>query len=71
MGAFGPPPVRGPAPTYPPYKKQKMAKNQAFLAFYIFAPYIPTPPPNKKNNLVQPLEKFAIWFLRLVKISVV
>ena len=81
-GAFGPPPVGGPAPTYPSYKN-KNGKNQPILAFYIFAPS-PQPPSQQKiiwcshcaiSNLVLRLVKIfsgvkihAIWQLRLVKI---
>ena len=65
-GAFGPPPVGGPTPTYP--YKNKNGKNQPFLAFHVFAPSPhpqSTTPPQTKNNLVQPLENLV---LRLVKI---
>ena len=59
MGAFGPSPVGGPAPTYSPYKN-KNGKYHPFLAFYILPPptLSPTPPPSPpKKNLVQLLEK--------------
>ena len=63
-GAFGPPLVRGPAPTYPPYKK-KNGKKSAIFGFLYFCSLNPPTPPQQKiiwcsywKNLV----------LRLVKI---
>ena len=41
MGAFGPPPVRGPAPTYPLTKRNKKWQKLAIYGFLYFAP----PPP--------------------------
>ena len=49
MGAFGPLPVGGPAPTYAPYKN-KNGRNQAFLAFYIFCHLHSHPHPPKKES---------------------
>ena len=61
--AFGPPPVGGPAPSYPPYKN-KNGKKSAIFGFLYFLPPHPhptTPPPPhphpNKNNLGQPLER--------------
>ena len=69
-GAFGPPPVGGPAPTYPLTRTKKSAIFGFFKNY--FCPLNPPPHPNK-NNLVQPLEKgsctlensknLAIWTL--------
>ena len=59
MGAFGPPLVGGPAPTYP-LKQEKNGKNQPFLAFYIFAPPPPphNPHPHPNINLSVPFLEF-------------
>ena len=56
-GAFGPPPVGGPAPTYPSYKN----KDGKILAFHIFDPLTSTPIPTK-HSLVQPLCDFQSCF---------
>ena len=63
-GAFGPPPVGCPAPTYP-LTRTKMAKISHFWLFLYFCPLTPphnTPPHPNKNNLVQPLEKGLCTF---------
>ena len=50
-GAFGPPPVGGPAPTYP-LTRTKVAKISHFWLFYLCPPHphptTPHPHPNKK-----------------------